>query len=447
MAKASIRFCLLLSLLLSVPASADILDTAISVVAPELKPARPVLQCAISGKSIQGCATDAGKGELAKDQRVQDVLEVYGYAQAGNYPKLISKLGVTVACTAFEVPGKELACNEFSRVLVDAGSQAVSATASVAARVVGAVIGTAEDIACGVGIYCSKSDNTVRFDVGVIWSRCYAPRVGEGIRARLTDVGAYQRMLAVPAAGGWGDAQALGANCINDYLRALDNTPEIMRDEFKQQFLSGYRPVAIGLSEQFRRIVEPAAAAALEDADTAFDRSSAAWTLRAITMPLSFFDSADYPSAMGVANEQCKSKVELPAAGLIRWAQSAASLQDQSQVDGQPASVHLQKQGWCKRTFLPVMTAILRERRGPYMAAMTHGCHAISPRGLSCPTAGDGIAQCRQAYQNLGDGLCRAETVSAGEQVQRIGAPKARLPGTAPPASLPRIGRPKPAGQ
>ena len=116
-------------------ARADILDIAIQVIKPELKPAKPVLMCALKGnQSVLECAVAGGKAEVAKEPLVQDVLEAYGYADKGDWAKLVAKVGVTAACTAFEIPApaKSILCDEYAKYVVKYGAKIIEAHAVVA---------------------------------------------------------------------------------------------------------------------------------------------------------------------------------------------------------------------------------------------------------------------------------------------------------------------------
>ncbi len=72
------RSTVLLSLLAGLsaataPAHADMLDEVIGFYNPDLRPARPVIECVLSGTPLQTCVLDAGKAALV-DEYVDGVL-------------------------------------------------------------------------------------------------------------------------------------------------------------------------------------------------------------------------------------------------------------------------------------------------------------------------------------------------------------------------------------
>lgn len=205
--------------LFSAPAKAgDLIDLAIEVVNPDLKPARPVLTCAIKGKPIKDCALAEGKKEFAENEDVQRILKVYNLAKNKQWSDLVAEVGLTVACTAFEVPGSALVCNEFGAKVAEYGAKAVKLAAEIhkqiGEKLLNSVKNIGKKIGCVTGIYCKKQDkkdpnkfywsfgsttlSMPKFDLGAIWKADYASRMAEGINARLNDPAKLQRMIAVP---------------------------------------------------------------------------------------------------------------------------------------------------------------------------------------------------------------------------------------------------------
>ncbi len=443
------------SLLASPAASADILDIAIQVIKPELAKAKTVMICAIGGKSVLECAKDEGKAELANEPRVQDVLEAYGYANRSEWSKLVAKVGVTAACTAFDIPAKDIVCDEYAKYVVKYGAKIIEAHAAVAQDVGSAVAGFVKDgaalLTCAVGFSCPSSEadpkryvvtmpdgvkySLRKFNLDWMWSSCYATRIEEGVSARISNPWLFKRMVASPgtrrAKSMVLDEDALGSTCIVqieaeqgfDYYERLQGI-----------YARGWDPFAAQMNPKWRDMIFAATAETLSTPAALFLKSSDNWMkLRTVVVAQ---DKWDIPLLKTVYRQEvaeCIRAVELPAAAVAMWSSNATETGDSTQLEGVPAVQWVGKiRDWCSRDYLPALISKIDARVQARAKAIAGGCAKRPDGGLSCPTSGgsDALGQCNLAYSGR-DGACSA-------YAPRVGMGVAILPGPAsPPVSTP----------
>ncbi len=472
-------------------ARADILDIAIQVIKPELKPAKPVLMCALKGnQSVLQCAVAGGKAEIAKEPLVQDILEVYGYADKGDWAKLVAKVGVTAVCTAFEipVPVKSTLCDEYAKYVVKYGAKIIEAHAVVAKEVGVYVASLVKDgaavLTCAMGFSCpSSAKNPNRYDVTVgggvvysllkfnldqMWSDCYATRIEEGISARIADTVKFQRMVAAPSTrlGNTSvlDDDALGRNCI------VKIEADEQLDYYERQqglYARAWDAYAVQMNAKWRDMIFVATAQTLEHPADIFLKSSDNWVkLRSIVVAQ---DKWDRPIIKGVyAGEtaECLRAVEFPASSVAIWSEGATTVGDNSVLEGTPAAQWAGKvRGWCAREYIPVLRGKVEARLLAKAKAIAGGCTARPEGGLSCPAAAAGsyttsaIDQCRTAYSGRPDACALVVLRAAAPPVAvappatgpdtSLVLPRARIkiaPVTAPITATPEPPPPAPPG-
>ena len=416
-------------------ARADFLDIAIEIIKPELKPAKPVLMCALKGDlSVLECAVAGGKAEVAKEPLVADILEAYGYADKGDWPKLVAKVGVTAACTAFDIPPpfKQTVCDEYAKYVVKYGAKIIEAHAAVAkdvgVHVASLVKEGAAVLTCAVGFSCPSSAadpnryvvsmpggmqySIKKFNLDQMWSACYATRVEEGISARIADPAKFQRMVKAPSTrlGNTNvlDDDALGRDCIVK----IEADEEL--DYYERQegiYARGWDPYAAQMNARWRDMIFVATTETLETAADLFLKSSDNWVkLRSIVVAQ---DKWDRPIIKGVyAGEtaECLRAVEFPASSVAIWSEGAAKTGDNSVLEGVAGAQWAGKvRGWCSREYIPVLRAKVEARVLAKSKAIAAGCTENPAGGLSCPAASagayiaQGIDQCRIAYSGRGD--------------------------------------------
>ena len=431
-----------LSALAAPAARADILDIAIEIIKPELKPAKTVLLCAIKGKlSVLECATAGGMAEVAKEPLVRDVLEAYGYADRKEWPKLVAKVGVTAACTAFEIPAKEVFCDEYAKYVVKYGAKIIEAHAVVAKEVGVYVANLVKDgaavLTCAVGFSCPSSTKNPneyvvtmpggmqysiqKFNLDQMWTACYATRIEEGISTRIANTVKFQRMVAAPSTrlGNTNvlDDDALGRNCI------VKIEADAGLDYYERQqgiYARGWDPYAEEMNAKWRDMIFVATAETLEHPADIFLKSSDNWVkLRSIVVAQ---DKWDRPIIKGVyAGEtaECLRAVEFPASSVAIWSEGAAKTEDSSVLEGVPAAQWAAKvRGWCAREYIPALRAKVEMRIAAKAKAIAAGCTQKPEGGLSCPAApagsyiAVGLDQCKIAYSGRGD-ACTAVALRA----------------------------------
>ena len=441
----------LVSLAATLPARADLIDTAIEVINPDLAPARPLIDCVvIEGGSVKECAIAQGKAELEKNEDIQRIIEVYHLAKDKKYADLVAMLGVTVACTAFDVPGSSLVCNEFGKKVAEYGAKAVKLAAKIHEDLGKKVIETAKKlgktIGCVTHIYCKSEDekdpnkfywtvggttlSMTKFDLGAMWANEYAPRVGEGVQARLYDIAKLQRMIAVPpphlteslapvsavigkvgsavgGSGGPGASPFGGAPpkkpkpLASKYLLSSDALAfESMNQATKAWHAVGVEGglvnIHLGVFDPFERemnarwleLVNAAAADMIEDTGDRYLKDKKNWLT--LAMPKISFDNFEKTLAPGWEKEPlagCRKTIEVSGALMRRWALGASAAQDKNKVEGHSASDWLGLTtgltNWCSNRLGEDMAGRLKERD----AAISWGCvpKPAGLRGLDCP--------------------------------------------------------------
>jgi hypothetical protein len=463
------------------PAHADIVDTAIEIIKPELKPARPVIDCAIAGQNIATCAVSQGRAELAGDPYVQDIMLVIRYAKDEDWPRLISKVGVTAACTAFDIPGKQIVCDEFAKEVVAVGAAIIEAHA-VVAQEVGATVANfikegAQLITCAVGFSCpSTAQDPNYFTVSIpgqgsqlirkynldqFWTECYASRVEEGIQARIAYPAKFSRMVHAPvtrdpANGYWAHPDALGERCIAKAMVAQGLT---YFEQQKSFHTYGWDPYAAQMNPRWRDMVFAATAELLSDQSDGFNASSQNWlNLRATVVAQNTWDAPPTLHAPGTPRPpnseivECVRAVELPAAAVINWSRNATAVGDATVLSGTPATAWAGRvQGWCVREYEPTLNAKKLARRDARDKAIAGGC-VRDGAGLICPQPPansvvlSALGQCQVAYSGRVN-ACRvsqsraANPGAAGPGVPAPGQSREAAPAEATPSLRSRLSR------
>lgn len=425
----------------------ELIDMAIGAVNPDLRPARPVVVCAIGGTAVQTCAENAAKGQLNEKMGslmadIEYTVYIYGLAKSGNFPKLVSSLGLAVACAAFgEVPGSSLVCNEYAGAIVNFSSAAISKSASIAQDAGGAVLSglstAGAAFTCATGIYCPDDDeddpskfnyhypggklSIVKYDLAAVWQQDYAPRLGEGIAARLNDPDHLARMVAIPqvrmavsygqgsgagpnmplldqAAGTakyFLSADALGSGTVNKRVGELlsvnkvSPVPANLLDVNAQTF----EPFAKELNRRWLQEVNMAAAELLAGYPAQLNAARQDWQDNALpALAVAHFDWAipHLGNWKQPLLEGCRASVEAPARALGNWAAGAKRARDDGTygpatlIDGHD-SLYWSKlnRNYCETSFDLEMTG----RRQSFDAAISWGCTRRSDgqKGLICP--------------------------------------------------------------
>ncbi|MGB7655459.1 MAG: hypothetical protein WBL74_08260 [Novosphingobium sp.] len=428
----------------------ELIDLAIGAVNPDLRPARPVVVCAIGGTAVETCAKNAANGQINDKMGslmadISYTVYIYELAKSGNFPKLVSSLGLTVACAAFgQVPGSGIVCNTYAGAIVNFSAAAINKTGSIAkdvgATVVNNLIGAGAAVTCFTGIYCPDSDkddpakfnyhypggklSITKFDIAAVWQNDYVPRLGEGVAARLTDPDHLARMIAVPqprlgvtTSSGWGPApssplieavvgqaatasyflsgDALGSGTVNQRVSELlavhkvSPLPANLLDVNAQTF----EPLAKELNKRWVQEVNRAAGELLADYPAKLQAAQQSW--RTDTLPKLAIDHFDWAIPhFGKWQEPllqgCRETVEAPLRTLINWGAGAGRAHDDGYsgpatlVGGKaPAYWAAQSRNWCGNAF----NQELAGRRQSFDAAISWGCvrRKNGEKGLDCP--------------------------------------------------------------
>jgi hypothetical protein len=415
----------------------ELIDLAIGAVNPELRPARPVIVCAISGTPVKTCVKNAVDGQI--NSKINDsmgslladinyTIYIYGLAKSGNFPKLVSSLGLTVACAAFSsVPGSGLVCNEYAKAIVDFSTNAINKTGSIAkdvgATVVNSLVGAGTAVTCFTGIYCPDEDeddpnkfnyhfpggklSIDKFDIGAVWAADYVPRIEEGVVARLTDPDHLARMIAEPQPrlGIVGNpvgpgkyflsGDALGSGTVNQrvsQLLALHKISPIPLD-LLDVHAQAFAPLAKELNKRWIQDVNRAAGELLADYPAKVQSAQQSW--RSDTLPKLAVDHFDWAIPhFGQWQEPllqgCRESVEVPLRSLINWGQGAARAHDDGNYGPAtkigakgPSFWAGQSRNWCANAF----NQELAGRRQSFDAAISWGCvrRGNGEKGLDCP--------------------------------------------------------------
>lgn len=429
-------------------ARADVVDTVIEIVKPELKPARPIIDCAIAGGNIATCALGQGKAELQSDPYVQDIIEVVGYAKAKDWPNLIAKVGVTAACTAFGIPMKSVVCDSFAGEVVQVGAFIIAAQIDVtkaAGEAVAKIVSEgAQLITCAFGYNCPTTQQdpnsfTVvipgqgaqsmrKYDLNKFWSECYAARNQEGIMARISDAAKFKRMVAVPVTRDpgnsyWAHPDALGKACISAAILAEG------LNYFEQQktfHTYGWDPYAKEMNPRWRDMVFKATADLLEDQAFKFNQSSQNWiNIRATVTAQNTWDHAPklkipgQPMPPDPELVECVRAVELPAAAVVNWSRNANAVGDSTILEGAAASDWAGKvQGFCEGDYKTALQSKIKARRDARDKALAQGC-VQETGGMSCPAPPinsvslSALGQCQIAYSGRANACKVASTRQA----------------------------------
>ena len=429
----------------------ELIDLAIGAVNPDLRPARPVIVCAIGGTAVETCAKNAANGQINDKMGslmadISYTVYIYELAKSGNFPKLVSSLGLTVACAAFgQVPGSGIVCNEYAGAIVNFSTAAINKTGSIAKEagtaVVNGLVGAGAAVTCFTGIYCPDNDkddpskfnyhfpggklSIVKFDIAAVWQKDYVPRLGEGVAARLTDPDHLARMIAVPqprlsvttSSGGGNSAanppligvsnaqlgmakyflsgDALGSGTVNQRVSELLSVHKVSPLPTNLLDVNGqaFEPLAKELNKRWVQDVNRAAGELLADYPAKLQTAQQSW--RTGTLPglaVDHFDTA-IPK---IGNWQepllkgCHETVEAPLRTLVNWGAGAGRAHDNGYsgpatlVGGKaPTYWAAQSRNWCTVTF----DQELAGRRQSFDAAISWGCvrRKNGEKGLDCP--------------------------------------------------------------
>ncbi|WP_309623265.1 hypothetical protein [Novosphingobium sp.] len=428
----------------------ELIDLAIGAVNPDLRPARPIIVCAIGGTAVETCAKNAANGQISEKMGslmadISYTVYIYELAKSGNFPKLVSSLGLTVACAAFgQVPGSGIVCNTYAGAIVNFSASAINKTGSIAKEVgttvVNSLVGAGTAVTCFTGIYCPDDDkddpnkfnyhfpggklSIVKFDIAAVWQNDFVPRLGEGIAARLTDPDHLARMIAVPQPrlGSWSNpsggsspnspaidavidqvgvasyflsGDALGSGTVNQRVSELlaihkvSPLPANLLDVNAQAF----EPLAKELNARWVQEVNKAAGELLADYPVKVQMAQQSW--RNDTLPKLAVDHFDWAIPhIGKWQEPllqaCRDSVEAPLRTLVNWGAGAARAHDNGYsgpatlVGGQgPAYWAGRSRNWCGDTF----NLELAGRRQSFDAAISWGCvrRKNGEKGLDCP--------------------------------------------------------------
>jgi hypothetical protein len=436
-----IRLTLILLLalapLFATPAKAgDLIDIAIEVVNPDLKPARPVVMCAVNGGNIKDCALAQGKKEFAENEDVKRIFRVYNLAKDKKWEALFVEVGLTVVCTAFEVPGKDVICNEFGKKIAEYGTKALKFAKDIhkdiGEKLLKSFKSVGKKIGCITHVYCDDEDkedpnkfywyfgkttlSMPKFDLGAIWTSDYAARVPDGIKARLNDAAKLQRMVADPPprvsagekkkiltpAAVAAKAKALGGKSAADlrYFLAEDTlASSAMNAITRTWFLIGvegdrvnvhlhaFAPFRREMNARWLAEVNKAAGETLEQPAQDLLKVKDNWRKQLIEpIGVKYFDSLSRPNQAAIADElkPCRAAVDAPAMLMQRWARAAGT--DKTTVAGHNASwwSKAQSKDWCAN----LLNTDMAGRRQEYDAAVSWGCTrktGFNAKGLDCP--------------------------------------------------------------
>jgi hypothetical protein len=451
------RLCASLSiaaLLVSGPARADNLDIAIKIVAPELASKKAVLKCAIGGKKLQTCAEQLGLQVLDETviSNMQEIVYIGGLADNKDWSRLVTHLGVVVACTAFPSAAGGAVCGKFAGTLVKSGEFAINAGPLVVKEVGGAVGKLIESglvtLSCAIGFGCPQEADPTKYtvdlgagngaftidkwDLAEVWKIDYAARMGEGIKARISDPKHLARMIA-------SDPPTRFLNVVYSYdddalgSISVHKREKQMRDEGAGDvnqtglFPRAFMPYGKEFNARWIVMVNKATADSLEDTAKAFKQNSKNY-MEVVLPELSdqYFDTAA-PALKGWSKkliDMCRVKVDDPARALPMWLDGATLARDDGSYSPRTripgiTNIQLTKvKDWCHRTFRPILEHDVITRRVAYFKAQDMGCERKEngERGLNCTAEvgsgnfsliSGGLKQCYIAYRHLAKKYCK----------------------------------------
>lgn len=452
------------ALALSGPARTDILDIAIEVVKPELAPAKPLLKCMIGGTAAATCIKQAAvqqgkeqidqtKQDIQNDPDFKEVIEVYQYASSQQWAKLVAKVGVTAACAAFAIPGSNILCDEFSGELVNATAFVADQGATVVndvGKTVGKLIESGvATFSCALGFDCPQEQDPTtylvvldqgggqysikKWDLAEVWKIDYVARIGEGIKARISDHRHLERMIASDPPTRYAnvvysyDDDALGSHSVHEreHQMFLEGAGDVNQTGL---FPRAFMPYGKEMNAQWIVLVNKATAESLADTANTFTQSSDNYmnTVRPEFAAM-YFDAA-FTKMKGWGRNivnKCRLEVENPARALPMWAAGAKQAHDDGSygpatlIANEGAAKWLKVTDWCKTIFLPALTKDVGKRKEFYSNALKMGCEYKEnhERGLNCAAEvssgkfsliSGGLKQCYNAYSPLGKKYCKA---------------------------------------
>lgn len=468
-------------------AHADVLDEVIEFYNPDLKPARPIITCAINGGAVQTCAADAVKNQLVTASQaklaqesggtVGQIVELSALVNAGKYHEVIAKAGIVAACAWMTFPAKDYLCSDIAGELAKAGSAAAAATASVvteAATALASAIGSVgKEVVCLItGCSSGGGGTKVTVDTAAAWNSCYVPRLREGVRARVGGGANYARLVSFNITDGLFPSGSLVGGCSNGLLTAIGTaqptlpplginggpgpfsiiqapppkpqapTPaEIAFAKARQndvaiQLQATDKPMV----DRFRGFVETAAVEVLEPAVDQYRALQDEWLTRAKVKAAGWF-LATVPLGLAVNGERraCEQALNTDAArSIARWAESGAVIGSQTQLKGRDERdwrLADAPQPWCQAKYVAAFNASIAARRAAYQEALAGGCETVDgdPKHLRCGAITTALAKCIAAFADSAEsGHCAATPV----RLQPLG-PLTAPPATAPPTTAP----------
>jgi hypothetical protein len=461
------RLCASLSiaaLLVSGPARADNLDIAINIVAPQLASKKAILKCAIGGKKLQTCAEQAGLQVLdeALIDNMQEILYIEGLAADKNWSGLVTRIGVVAACTAFPSAAGGAVCGKFVGTLVKSGEFAINAGPVVVSSVGNAVGKLIESglvtLSCAIGFGCPQEADPTKYtvdletagkftidkwDLAEVWKIDYAARMGEGIKARISDHKHLARMIA-------SDPPTRFLNVVYSYdddalgSVSVHKREKQMRDEKAGDvnqtglFPRAFMPYGKEFNARWIVMVNKATADSLGDTANTFNESTQTY----LTYALPKLSIANFDGKLKLPIgwdtdiiKLCHVSIEEPARALPMWA--AGSLQAHDGGFGVPASLILGQGAkhwskvdvWCQSHFALALSADMTLRRKAFDAALKMGCkrRENDAKGLNCKVPAssekivlmpEGLKLCYKAYAPKDKKYCKEVTPQRGLQVE-----------------------------
>lgn len=421
----------------------DLIDLAIDLVNPDLKPLRPTLVCAASGTNLTECAKKYGQQQLAEDPDANQIIHVFQLANNKQYTALVAEFGTTAVCTSMgSAPGINIVCNAFAQELIAVGGYA--------AKQAGTIVGPAGKAAllwigknagkfgCAIGFACPKEANPNvyivdlgpsgtfslnKFDLAAIWQKDYAPRIAEAVQARFSDPNHYKLML-LPANAQLNRfmmPEQLGSGTVNALAGATTDGPVWL-------YKAAFTPFQKELNLRFAEIVNREAALRVEDSADRFEQNSGNWMSVMLTVKSEELFDAALPSIGRNGGQRkvidtCRTAIDQPATALWHWGQSGIVVDDATLLNGKSASYWAGVKGWCESKFAPALANDIAKRRKDFDTALSMGCtrRPDSAKGLICPAIRAGtvinlagpMSYCQRAYKASAKRYCSAVPMRA----------------------------------
>jgi hypothetical protein len=473
-------------------ANADILDEVIAFYNPDLKPARPVIECALGGTALQTCAINAGQQKLLAEAggTIQQVLELMTLVDEGKYHAVIARAGIVAACAWMSFPGKDYLCSDVAGQVYEVGKAAAEATVGVVAETAKFLAEFASDLTGGLAeagkdIYCSftgcsssgGSGISVSVDAERVWHDCFETRTKEGLAARTAGVGAWANLtsLAISAEGYFAPGSLAGA-CANTLLKTFSSAPEPKPpsgslwnigalppgvgagspagqnlqpspEEMRARRLyvaSHLQAVYTPMTAKYLSLIEPAAANVLGPVSARYADLQAEWTTQAKALAADWFlASAPVTIVLGAKRNACRTALngDPATSALSGWSQTGVAIGSSATVGGRVGAAWLATeapQPWCQSGFIGAFNESVAARKSAYQEALAGGCTKVDNVNthLVCPALSTAGARCLHAFAGSTNGKC---DVGPATPLQPTGpiTPQGPIPGVAPPEVSP----------